>query len=92
MDRFQKPHEPMALVLESATDVTGHSMIWELVLLDVELALEVFFLLPGRDPIVDSFLGNDGLFRFLGGANRKTRRYLDLSHRDPLADAGMRPR
>jgi len=31
------------------------------------LALEVLFLLPGRDPAVDSSLGNDGLFRFLGG-------------------------
>jgi len=31
------------------------------------LALEVLFLLPGRDPAVDSSLGSDGIFRFLGG-------------------------
>jgi len=31
------------------------------------LTLEVFFLLPGRDPTVHSSLDNDGLFRFLGG-------------------------
>ena len=32
LDLFQKPREPMALVLESATDVTEHGMVWELVL------------------------------------------------------------
>ena len=67
MDLSQKPHEPMALVLESAIDVIGHRMVWELVLDGVDLALEVFFLLPGSDPTVDSSLGNDGLFRFPGG-------------------------
>jgi len=29
--------------------------------------MEVLFLLPGRDPAVDSSLGSDGIFRFLGG-------------------------
>jgi len=32
LDLFQKPREPMALVLESAADVTEHDMVWELVL------------------------------------------------------------
>jgi hypothetical protein len=67
LDLFQKPREPRALVLESATDITEHEMVWELVLQGVDLALEVLFLLPGRDPAVDPPLGNDGLFRFLDG-------------------------
>jgi hypothetical protein len=65
LDLFQKPREPRALVLESATDITEDEMVWELV--EVDLALEVLFLLPGRDPAVDPPLGNDGLFRFLDG-------------------------
>ena len=31
------------------------------------MALDVLFLLSGRDPAVDSSLDNDGIFRFLGG-------------------------
>jgi hypothetical protein len=67
LDLFQKPREPRALVLESTTEITEHEMVGELVLQGVDLALEVLFLLPGRDPAVDSSLGNDGLFRFLKG-------------------------
>jgi hypothetical protein len=42
-------------------------MVWELVLQGADLSLEVLFLLPGRDPAVDSSLGDDWLFRFLDG-------------------------
>jgi len=37
------------------------------VLYGAEFALEVFCLLPGKDPTVDSSLDNNGLFRFPGG-------------------------
>lgn len=67
LDLFQKPREPRALVLESAADITEHEMDGELVLQGVDLALEVLFLLPGRDPTVDPSLGDDGLCRFLDG-------------------------
>jgi len=49
---FQKPREPIALVLESAIDVTEHGTVWELVLQGADLVLEVLFLLPGRDRTV----------------------------------------
>ena len=60
MDLFQKPREPRALILESATDITEHEMVWELVLQGVDL--EVLFLLPGRDPAVP--LATTGSFVF----------------------------